>query len=38
MLDPAMINVDGRELGNHVLPFISVFVSTRLRHWFLVIR
>ena len=38
MGDPAMISGDGRELGDQVLLFISVFVPTRLRQWFLVIR
>ena len=36
--DPATISGDGRELGDQVLPFISVFIPTRLRQWFLVIR
>jgi hypothetical protein len=37
MVDPAMISGDGRELGDQVLPFVSVFVPTRLHQWFLVI-
>jgi len=38
VVDTAMMSGDGRELGDQVLPFISVFVPTRLRHWFVVIR
>lgn len=34
MVDPPMISGDGRELRDRFLPFISVFVRTRLRQWF----